>query len=395
MGITISPDIINEGLVYCFDPANINCFKGEPTVNMTPNGGLLGMSNISLGFLGFEGSWKKYSMSGTFTGGTYPFIMRITQATLTASVLYSSRCVIKTNVLSKFNYFGTNNIAYVNGTLSSQGVSTITSNSDGSITLVREGFAYTTTTTQTGYLWTNPINNTTFYPNTDFVWAKEIQVEQKPYSTLFVDGTRGSTVATGGGLFDLSGNANHSEVVRSANPTSNFYSSANKGILVFNGSNDFIQTTSIIQNKPFTISFWSKINSTKNQCFYSSRTVIGRGISVFGLGASQNTIRFDTGLDQWSTGYNIPVGVWVNITLLVDNNNKSLYVNGEFYSTTSFSSSIVDISSTIATIGASQVNGSNYDNFLNGSMSNYCIYNRALTAQEIKQNYNNIKGRYA
>jgi hypothetical protein len=53
-----------------------------------------------------------------------------------------------------------------------------------------------------------------------------------------------------------------------------------------------------------------------------------------------------------------------------------------------------DISSTIATIGASQISGSTYDNFLNGSMSNYCIYNKALTAQEIKQNYNNLKVRY-
>jgi hypothetical protein len=221
-----------------------------------------------------------------------------------------------------------------------------------------------------------------------------VQVEQKPYSTFFVDGTRGDTVATEGGLFDLSNNSNHSQIIRSASPLSNFYTSSNKGVMVFDGSNDYLSTSSLLQNKPFTISFWAKISSTKNQCFYCSRTVIGRGISIFGLGTQQNQIRFDTGLNQWSTGYNIPLDTWVNITLLVSNTNKTLFVNGEFYSTTSFNSSIVDISSSIATIGASQIDGSTYDNFLNGSMSNYCIYNKALTAQEIKQNYNNLKGRY-
>jgi hypothetical protein len=396
MGIFVSPDVVSDGLIFCFDSANNNCFKGEPTVNLAAGGGLLGLSNITLTFLGLDGPWKKYSMSGTFTGGTYPFIMRITAVSFTANILYSSRCIIKTNVLNKFNYFGTNNaIAYVNGTLSSQGVSTIISNpDDGSITLVREGFAYTTTTVQTGYLWTNPINNTTFNSSTDFVWIREVQVEQKPYSTFFVDGTRGNTVATEGGLFDLSNNSNHSQIIRSASPLSNFYTSSNKGVMVFDGSNDYLSTSSLLQNKPFTISFWAKISSTKNQCFYCSRTVIGRGISIFGLGTQQNQIRFDTGLNQWSTGYNIPLDTWVNITLLVSNTNKTLFVNGEFYSTTSFNSSIVDISSSIATIGASQIDGSTYDNFLNGSMSNYCIYNKALTAQEIKQNYNNLKGRY-
>jgi hypothetical protein len=174
------------------------------------------------------------------------------------------------------------------------------------------------------------------------------------------------------------------------------FSSANMGSIVFDGSNDYVANNNIISDKPLTISFWSKINATKNQCFYCSRTEIGRGISIFGLGLGgpQNTVRFDTGLDQWTTGYNIPINTWVNINLLVDSSNKTLFVNGVLHSTTPFSSSIVNISTSLFTIGASHINGTTIGNFLNGTISNYFIYNRALTPTEIQQNYNATKGRF-
>jgi hypothetical protein len=185
---------------------------------------------------------------------------------------------------------------------------------------------------------------------------------------------------------DLSGNGNNGTLVNG--PT---FDSGNNGSIVFDGVNDYASLDSLIQEKPFTINFYSKINSVKNQSLYTSRTTIGSGISIFLLG--ENEIRFDTG-DTWSTGYAVPLNTWINLVLLVDNSNKTLFVNGEFVSTIAFTSSIINISPTLATIGASHINGSSLGNFLDGILSNYFIYNRALTSHEIQQNFNATKGRY-
>jgi hypothetical protein len=189
---------------------------------------------------------------------------------------------------------------------------------------------------------------------------------------------------------DLSGNGNNGTLVNG--PT---FDSGNNGSIVFDGVNDYVSLDSLIQEKPFTINFYSKINSVKNQSLYTSRTTIGTGISIFLLGG-ENEIRFDTGDTQfqWSTGYAVPLNTWINLVLLVDNSNKTLFVNGEFVSTIAFTSSIINISPTLATIGASQINGSSLGNFLDGILSNYFIYNRVLTSSEIQQNFNATKRRY-
>jgi hypothetical protein len=234
MATTGGADIVRNGLVLHYDAATTRSFRGEPTTNLAANGGLIGMSNITLTYISEEEGWKKYSMSGTFTGGSYPYIMHITSVNFTGGITYTSKCTIKTNVMSKFNYFGITGINYVNQPMDNGGIAASVANSDGSFTVSRTGFAYTGTTTQPGYLLTNPINNTTFNSGTDFVWIKELQVEQKSYSTSFVNGTRGTTVATGGGLIDLSGNNTSGELL---GPVYNF---SNKGGLVFDGTDDVI-----------------------------------------------------------------------------------------------------------------------------------------------------------
>jgi hypothetical protein len=170
------------------------------------------------------------------------------------------------------------------------------------------------------------------------------------------------------------------------------YSTDNKGILVFDGIDNYVSLSSIISAKPFTISFWCKVDTIKSNCFYCSRTIIGKGVSIFGLATS--FIRFDTGDDQWTTSYAITTGQWFQATLSVNASNKNLYINGEFHSSSAYTATINNISPTVATIGSSQIDGASIDNYLDGSLSNYSIYNRAITESEVLQNYNALKGRY-
>lgn len=192
---------------------------------------------------------------------------------------------------------------------------------------------------------------------------------------------------------DRSGNGNNGTLVNSVG-----YNSSNRGSLVFDGINDYSSFSSIISTKPFCISFWVRLTSVKNQCFYSSRTILGHGISIFALGGAvgSNIIRFDTGdiANQWTTGYAPASNTWVNIVLQVNDTSKQLYANGAFISSIDFSASIINISPTIATIGASQINGTGYDNYLAGNIAQVFIYNRALSADEIKQNFEATRSRF-
>lgn len=189
---------------------------------------------------------------------------------------------------------------------------------------------------------------------------------------------------------DLSGRGNNGTLTNG--PT---FSGANGGSLVFDGANDYISLPSIVLDKPFTLDFFCSVNQNKNQGFYVSRTVLAKGISVFALGAAgSNTIRFDTGDEQWTTSYVVPLSVLVNLTLSVDSTSKNLFVNGNLHSSTPFTGTINSVSSTLATIGCSNIDGGSFDNRVNGKIPLFKVYNRALSAAEIQQNFNATRGRY-
>lgn len=384
MATSGGPNLVNNGLILSYDAANIKSFRGEPTTNLAANGGLIGMSGITLTYITEEDGWKKYSMSGTFTGGSYPYIMHVSSVTFTGGVTYTSKCTIKTNVMSKFNYFGVTGINYVNEPMNSGGSAASISNSDGSFTVSRTAFAYTNTTTQPGYLLTNPINNTTFNSSTDFVWIKELQIEQKSYSTFYVNGTRGTTVETGGGLIDLSKNNSNGELLGP------IYNSSNQGILSFDGTDDII---SIPNSSPINISGNITINCWVRRNTSAGGVIIHKELQYTLLLNANGTLTYaDSSL--WSYASfgdhgNIAANQFVNIAVTKSGSTVTIYANGSVVISKTFGGAISQTSNTLY-IGA--YNGGSA--FFNGLISNVQIYNRSLTADEILQNFNSTRGRF-
>lgn len=198
------PKLITESLAFGFDTGygvadkhtSTIFYKGEPATNLksgTQTSGILnGMSGVSLAHVGEEDGYQKYSMDGTFSGGSYPYIMRLANQSFTGGVKYSTQAKVKTNVPNKFNYFGSNGVSYVNQPMDHSGTLSSTLQDDGCYLVKREGFAYTSTTSQAGYLWTNPINNTTFSSSTDFVYVKDFQIEQNDHCTPYTASSRGN-----------------------------------------------------------------------------------------------------------------------------------------------------------------------------------------------------------
>ena len=385
-----------DGLEFYLDAGNAKSFRGEPTINLAANGGLIGMSGISLTYLGLDGAWKKYSMSGTFSGyyqnGTYPYILKVTAVAFTGGVAYSSKCTIRTNVLYKFNYFGTVGINYVNEPTTSGGVPSSITNSDGSKTVARAGFIYTATTTQHGYLYTNPINNTTFDPNTDFVWIKDLQIEQKPYSTPYVNGTRGATVETGGGWGDLSKKDNNGEFVNG--PIFNF---ANRGSIVFDGIDDYINIpTSPIVNGSYnnwTIDVWMKPGDQVSRFITPSSNGVDQFLAYDNTNQRVNVQITESGdvnnrLRAGTTG-SVPIGVWSMVTVSINNLNIKIYVNGLL--TNSYTETI-SIGSWVGFWRLGQRINNTF--WYLGEIAMVKTYSRELTSTEVLKNYTATKSRF-
>ena len=362
-----------------------NCYKGEPTTNLAAG---LGLTDLGAGltYIGVEDGWKKYSMSGTWSGGGYPYSMALDGCTFTGGLPYSVKAILKTNVENKFNYFSTSGISYVNQPKDYEGDLSSTLNSDGSRTVTRTNFAYTSTTGQLGYLFTNPINGITFNPATDFVYLKDFQAEQKTHPTQFTPGTRSSTQ----GLLDLT-NTNQidlSQVSFDANAQINF-----------DGTNDYINigtNSSLAITGDMTICAWVYINNFS--ATYNSiigKTTSGGFPAPYDYYTNINTgklvfLRGNGSIYAYTTSIASPaLNAWQFVAVTMSGITITHYLNGE-------TNGVGTASTTIADNGDNALIGSrgDYVTKMNGKISTLQIYNRALNASEILQNYNATKSRF-
>jgi hypothetical protein len=162
---------------------------------------------------------------------------------------------------------------------------------------------------------------------------------------------------TGTTWTDLSGNGNNGTLT---NMDGGNLNSANGGSFTFDGSNEYTQlpTTTLLRASA-TISSWINITD-----FTTGKASTGR---VF--------IR--------RTGFNF--------------NNLVAFYNGGYSFETSTNSNPHEIAgrTTGNRIGDGSGFGDNYPAYLKGKISNFKIYNRALTASEIQQNFNATRSRYS
>jgi hypothetical protein len=248
------------------------------------------------------------------------------------------------------------------------------------------------------------------------IYYRRVQFEQKSYYTDFTIGTRGSTVATGGGLLDLTNNGNNGEINRTSVPSAAFYSGNNSGSFVFDGSNDYIncgQPSSLLFGTgSFSICQWLYVSTGNILKVTVSRLGNGGGFwlgldnrynnNTEGIGFSVNssgdngsyhargtTSDFKYKINQWN---NI-VAVWDGIT-----KNMLIYLNNTLTTTTQTQNGggglagIGNTDSSTNNIIGAYTNGSSFN--FSGKISQTIIYNKVLSANEVQQNYNATKGRY-
>lgn len=152
-----------------------------------------------------------------------------------------------------------------------------------------------------------------------------------------------------------------------------------------NESKGVIDNTFDYENK--TISLWFKaneINTTQSVIFVSDNPNKQFGLvgaQVIEESAHKNLILNIGGGTLAVTTIPVEEGIWYHITLVGEGKNFSYYFNGELVRSginTGYLNSSVGFEDTI--LGASRTSILYFD----GSMDNFRVYNRALTAEEIK-----------
>lgn len=194
---------------------------------------------------------------------------------------------------------------------------------------------------------------------------------------------------TGTNWFDVSGNNNTGALING--PT---YTSGVNGYFTFDGVNDEVRT-SLFSN--------ARTNVTMSGWFYVNLGTVGTFLSngddpagyCIGIGeyfsTADNQVTALFGYIRWIlTGVYYQYTGWHMVTMTLNNDGTpSIYINGNLVGT--YPGTI----SNIPTVGTGFSVGSQWGiRYANTRSGNVNFYNRALTAAEITQNFNALRGRY-
>jgi hypothetical protein len=185
---------------------------------------------------------------------------------------------------------------------------------------------------------------------------------------------------------DLSGNGNNGTLVNGVG-----YNSGNLGSLVFDGVNDDVSITSYQlstsdSSAPYTLSAW--INRTGTTTDGGIITQYGSGVADrFGFREQNSKLCWWKGSNIAISTNNIPTNAWKYIVgVKRSDNSVSIYIDGIEVGTGTDNLDFENATLKIGRFGTIVP--------FSGNISQVSIYNRALTAQEILQNYNATKSRF-
>ena len=171
--------------------------------------------------------------------------------------------------------------------------------------------------------------------------------------------------------------------------------------LSFDGTDDYVLTQGITLGSSFSISCWIKYAaSPEYRTIMTSRNYYAVGYDGnFGIRAESATkVAFFSGDERgtqevWPTTFTVPTidtSTWYNLTLSCDGVNVSVYWQGSLIGSAAHTNALVDASTGIVIGGDISWSNAEWD----GNIAIVEIYNRALTAAEILDDYNKTKGRF-
>ena len=203
-------------------------------------------------------------------------------------------------------------------------------------------------------------------------------------------GVLSSYPGSGTAWTDLSGNGNTGTLTNMEVPGD--YSSTNGGILTFDGMNEFVQCagSSLVLTAATFIAWINRasVQGTNPGIIFSrSPTATGMNFRFGALGYHWNDANPTY---SWASGLVIPQS-WSMCAITV----TSSLTTGYLYQASGLTTALAGISHGSTTMSSIRVGVDAHENrYYTGSISQSLIYNRALTAAEIQQNYLATKSRY-
>ena len=205
--------------------------------------------------------------------------------------------------------------------------------------------------------------------------------------------------------YDMSGNENHGELKNGVG-----YSASNGGSLSFDGTDDFVSfNTSSFPSGATSFSVncfikWSGNGTFTNDIIFSyGRDGSNNDVTVWVNNSGFAELQFGSDTGKVSSTTLISTGTWYNICATYDKTQTKIYLNSVLEGTTNYSSGNIILDNNVnGNTGAIGAKISGYGNVaspqrygtFNGNIPLVQLYNRALSAAEISQNFNETRSRY-
>lgn len=365
MSVAAGPNVVSTGLVFDLDAGNRKSWGGvgnERIGSLLPTwgvwGGLTG-STVTYNNFGINGVYLNTIVAGGVnwwysTGGQMPCLSS-TQYIITAKVKYTGGTPSA-------------NLFYVRQ-FNSAGAQTSEGGRFNSAQMIPIGNDYylawayfTTDSTATsfyvhGYEYSGSMN----------IWLEDVQCKLS-------------------GLADVSGYQHDCALVNGP-----AYDMANGGSFIFDGVDDyaFASNAGITHGTSnFAYSMWANWNGLPGQGTLFENGIWG-GSLLIRFESSAITIYSMSGY-RGAFSFNPTLGTWYNVTFVRSGNTILFYVNGEYSASIGFDVNIIPSTGYIY-IGTSQ---HAITQCFNGKISVATIHNQALSADQVKQNFNALRGRY-
>jgi len=394
MSVSSGPALTNNGLVLCIDPSNVTNFSVWPN-NYYTNGSFQGGTNVSP-----EGGHNPTNTIVTLPNpGDSAWVLQQSnvgsqyteyEIDLTSQLTSSNTYCMSGWYAQSANYSGDARMFHARAFSSSgnniaTGVGTGTAIITTSVNGINWSYVYQTIDTPSDY--SNAFNWYVGYGGDNYSgyrYYTNLKFDKGTFPAL-IDQTRS-------GRFTVS-----------YGPIS--FNTSNAGCLNFNGSSTYMlidDSSALTSTSALTIDAW--VNGADLSSRYNA--IVGKGSSdsdeEYCLLVGNGSAYFDVGIGSGpytQPSYSFANNTWYNVTAVhsrtAGTSTLTVYVNGVALSGTTINAANAPNDNSLpVSIGRRFYNGDPYSNTLNGKLGPVRIYNTALSASQVAQNFNAIRGRY-
>jgi len=171
------------------------------------------------------------------------------------------------------------------------------------------------------------------------------------------------------------------------------YSSANGGSFVFDGANNFVQCLGSLTVTAATFVTWIRRNGSQDTYdgILFSRGTNTTGMNFYSFNQLGYTWNNASNTYNWNSGLTIPNLTWCMVAISVTSTAATAYL----CESSIITSAINTVNHASSLLDDIKIGIDEFQNrYFTGNIATAMIYNRALSANEISQNFNSLKGRF-